>query len=241
MNKNQFVFVAPMFNASATLERMLHSLFGQSYDDWRLILIDDVSDPDHLRTCDNIINRFHTHDYRKIELIKNKNKLWEVANVLEGISRCADEDIICRIDADDWLIDLDALYIINEAYNKLGCEALWTAHRWSFSDNNISGYMKPEADPYKHKWVSSHLKTFRKRLLNNVNDENYRGSDGEYIKRCGDQAIYLPVLHQTQKRHFLPRAMYHYTIKHEQATYQSADANFQREEGLFLRERGFVK
>jgi glycosyltransferase involved in cell wall biosynthesis len=239
--KNRFVFVAPMHNASETLERMLHSLFGQSYSDWRLILIDDVSDPEHVKTCNQIIGRFHAHNYRKIDVTWNKEKKWEVANVLAGISRCDDDEIVCRIDADDWLTDLDALMILDSVYQQSGADAIWTAHRWAFSDKNISGSLPEGADPYIHPWVSSHLKTFRKRLLNGVNDENYRGADGEYIKRTGDQAIYLPVLHRAKKRVFLPRVMYHYTIKDVPETYQTDDARFQRDEGLFLRQRGFVE
>ena len=192
MTENRFVFVAPMYNASQTLERMLHSLFGQSYPHWRLILIDDLSDSHHVRECKRIIKNFHAHDYRKINVIWNEEKKWEVANVLEGISRCDDEEIICRIDADDWLTDLDALAMIDSGYQRSGCDLLWTAHRWGFSDKNISADMAQGADPYKHPWVSSHLKTFRKRLLNGVKDENFRGQDGEYFRRIGDQAIYLP-------------------------------------------------
>lgn len=240
MTGNSFVFVAPMYNASSTLPRMLHSLYGQSYDNWRLILIDDVSDYNNLSSTIPVIEKFQSIS-DKIIAIWNKDKKWEVANVLEGIKQCDDEDIVCRIDADDWLVDLDALAIIDAAYQQTNCEILWTAHRWGFSDKNISGPMSNDADPYKHPWVTSHLKTFRKRLLNNVKDENFRGQDGEYIKRTGDQAIFLPALHQSKRRVFLPRVMYHYTIDDVPETYQTNDARFQRDEALFLRYRGFVK
>jgi glycosyltransferase involved in cell wall biosynthesis len=260
--KNKFVFVAPMYNASAYVQQMLFSIFGQSYDNWHLILIDDVSNVNHLKKSEEIINSFvymgssgtyaarHTNEVNggeqimhssKVTLIKNSEKKWEVANVLKGISMCDDEDIICRIDADDWLTDLDALAMIDATYTQTGCEALWTMHRWGFSDKNISGPMSIDADPYQHPWVSSHLKTFRKRLLNNVKDENFKAEDGNYIKRAGDQAIYLPVLKNTKKRIFMPRCLYHYTIKDVPETYQTPDAKFQRDEAIFLRQRGYVK
>lgn len=265
--KNKFVFVAPMYNASATLPRLLHSLYGQSNDNWHLILIDDVSEKSELDNERRIFGTFAkllekpsykydpfsiTEDTwtpirldqersEKITFVTNSEKKWEVANVLRGISMCNDEDIICRIDADDWLTDLDALAMIDATYTQTGCEALWTMHRWGFSDKNISASMSTDADPYQHPWVSSHLKTFRKRLLNNVKDENFRGEDGNYIKRAGDQAIYLPVLNNTKKRLFIPRCLYHYTIKDVPETYQTDDAKFQRDEAIFLRQRGYVK
>lgn len=230
-----------MYNASETLERMLHSLFGQSYANWKLFLIDDVSSSEHRRKCGEIIRRFHAHDYQKIDVTWNSEKLWEVANVLNGISRCEDDDIVCRIDADDWLTDLDALAMIDAAYTKTDCDLLWTAHRWGFSDKNISAQLPQDADPYVHPWVSSHLKTFRKRLLNGVKDENFRGEDGEYFKRIGDQAIYLPALKNSRIRVFMPRVMYHYTIDDVPETYQTDDARFQRDEAIYLRQRGYLE
>lgn len=244
---NFFVFVAPAYNAATTLPRMLYSLAGQSYDHWRLILIDDVSNETHRRATIDCVNRFnelmgvtHSDVVPRVTLILNDEKKWEVANVLNGISMCHDNDIVCRIDADDWLTELDALAYLSALYDATGADALWTAHRWAFTDKNISGPMPHGSDPYKHPWVSSHLKTFRKYLLNGVNDLNYRGEDGNYIRRAGDQAIFLPALHNATKWGFVPRVMYHYTIKDVPETYQTPDARFQRDEALFLRQRGYV-
>lgn len=245
MINNQFVFVTPMFNASNTLPNLLHSICGQSYENWKIILIDDVSsDEDKLNSskiCDEFRSILNARYQNKIINIWNSEKKWEVSNVLKGISLCDDNDIICRVDADDWLTEIDALSIINSAYQQTNCDILWTAHRWGFSDKNISGPMQQNVDPYKHQWVSSHLKTFRKSLLNNVKDENYRGEDGGYIRRAGDQAIYLPALYNSKKKIFLPRVMYHYTINDVPETYQTNDAIFQRDEAVFLRSRGYIK
>lgn len=237
---NKFVFISPMYNASNYLQQMLHSICGQSYNNWKLILIDDVSDIEHVNKSKNIIKKFNDICDNKISVIWNLEKKWEVFNVLNGISKCEKNDIICRLDADDWLVDLDALYHINMVYNHTNCEALWTAHRWGFSDKNISGPMSQEVDVYKHPWVSSHFKTFRKYLIDEVPYENFKNESNVLVRRAGDQAIYLPVLHKTKKRLFLPRVMYHYTINDIPETYQTDDAKFQRDEALFVRERGYV-
>jgi len=234
-----------MYNASKTLGRMLHSVCGQSYDKWKVILIDDVSSEEHKKVEEEIVLQFQclmngTYS-EQIEVVWNAEKRWEVANVLKGISMCKDDDIICRIDADDWLTDLDALQYINAIYNHTKCEAAWSAHRWGYTDKNISGPLLPEIDVYNQPWVSSHLKTFRKHVINGVKDENFRGEDGEYITRAGDQAIYLPVLHNTTNCGFIPRVFYHYTIEDIPETYQTPDAYFQRDEAEFLRKRGYVE
>lgn len=237
---NKFCIVCPLFNAGETLTRMLHSLYGQSFTNWHVIFIDDVSDTSHRNRCANIIDQFENMQPGKITHIFNNTKKWETANVLHGISLCNDDDIICRIDGDDYLCDLDAFAIVNAAYTQTGCDIAWSKQRWALSDKNISGPLPLGVTPYVYPWVTSHLKTFRKRLINNINDINFRGEDGEYIRRCGDQALFLPLLHNTQNRVFIDRVLYNYSIDDVPATYQTDDAKFQRDEALFLRARGYV-
>lgn len=246
VQRNRFVFIVPMRNASKTLAQMLHSLHGQSYDTWRAVLIDDVSDRSELQKMRQTIEHFRALDTvdDRFTVICNDQRRWEMANVLTGLAFCDDDSIVCRIDADDFLSDLDALRILNDVYNA-GHDCVWTAHRW-FDDErvtsfNISGPLQPNDDPYRAKWVSSHLKTFRRRLITGVNDQNFRGQDGEYIKRAGDQALYLPVLKRAQNRTYLPMVMYAYRCCMRQETFATADATFQKDEAEFLRSRGFVE
>jgi glycosyltransferase involved in cell wall biosynthesis len=246
MKDNHFVFIAPMHNASRTLSKMLHSLYGQSYDNWNLILIDDVSNPIERASCSDWLERFDSINHGKVHTIWNAKKKWEVENVLQGISLCNnDDDILARIDADDFLCDLDTLRVINLVYQQTNCDALWTAHRWfddvRYTDNNISGHLPDNADPYVHPWVTSHLKTWRASLSKGVNDMNYRGEDGNYIRRAGDQAIFLPVLKRAKKRIYLPRVMYAYRCDMSPQTFQTEDAKFQKREAEFLRVRGFME
>ena len=55
---NRFFFVVPMFNASFTLSRMLHSVIGQSYQSWHIELIDDCSDDFQQAQCLQLVQRF---------------------------------------------------------------------------------------------------------------------------------------------------------------------------------------
>jgi glycosyltransferase involved in cell wall biosynthesis len=237
---NRFAFIVPTYNAAGTIQQMFLSVVAQSYGNWRLIIRDDMSTdgtPDIIRMMTTGLGL-----QDRVSLTVNTEKHWEVRNIVEALKECDDNEIICRLDGDDWLCDLDVLAILNERYQRLGVDVIWTKHRWDFTNQNISGPLPTNVDPYVHPWVSSHLKTFRKRLINNVRDENFRGEDGQYFKRIGDQAFYLPVLHQAQGRwHFEPVVAYHYTIKMVPETFQTDDAKFQRDEALYLRKRGFLK
>lgn len=238
---NKFVFIVPTYNSESTIRRCIFSVWLQTHQNWKMIIIDDVSSDNTSNVIHEMKSMLNLTD-DKITLIKNTQKKWEVANVLEGLKLCTPDNIVCRLDGDDWLSDMDALTIINNKYNEIGCDVLWTAHRWDFSNMNISGMLPKNENPYTHPWVSSHLKTFKKKLIDDVKDENFRGEDGEYFKRIGDQAIYLPVLHQSKGNwHYEPFIAYHYTIKMEPETFQTPDAKFQKNEAEFLRKRGFIK
>ena len=239
MTENRFVFIMPCFNAEKTITQSLFSVIGQSYMNWKILIRDDMSTDNTRNIIDNIIKVFALQE--KISVVTNKEKKWEVGNILDMLKECKEEDIVCRLDGDDWLTDLDSLAILNNRYNETGVDVMWTAHRWSFTDFNISNDLPKDSDPYQHPWVSSHFKTFRKKLITPVHDDNFRGEDGKYFKRIGDQAIYLPVLNNAKGNwHFEPRVMYHYTIDIKKETFESDDSKFQKEEGEFLRRRGYI-
>jgi len=235
---NRFVFVIPAFNAEKTIQQTLLSVYAQTHQDWKIIIRDDLSTDNTIKVAKEFRNIFQLEN--KIEIQVNLEKKWEVQNVLEMISQCHDNDIICRLDADDWLTDLDILTILNYRYAIDNVDVAWTAHRWGFSHQNISGPLPDNIDVYKHPWVTSHFKTFRKKLINNINDKNFRNENGAYFKRIGDQAIYLPILNCAKKRHFEPVVAYHYTIDMNNETFHTDDAKFQKNESEFLRNRGFI-
>ncbi|MAH43916.1 hypothetical protein CL614_09430 [archaeon] len=230
----------PAYNAAQTITRSLFSVWFQTHSNWKILVRDDLSTDETPAVVENFKKQFGLGNDR-ISLIVNTEKHWEIRNIVEALKECDSNDIICRLDGDDWLCDCDALTMINERYNQTTVGALWTAHRWSFSTRNISGPLPKDANPYEYPWVSSHLKTFRKSLIENVKDENFRCEDGEYFKRIGDQTIYLPVLHQAAGNwHYEPTVTYHYTIDLNPQTFQTDDAKFQRDEGEYLRSRGFI-
>lgn len=237
---NRFVFVVPTYNAKDTIQQMFLSVVSQTYSNWRIIFRDDLSTDGTPELIEGLTKFFGLSD--RISLTRNETKKWEVQNIVEMIKEIDEDEIVCRLDGDDWLCDLDALAIIDSRYRHSNIGALWTNHRWGFTSQNISGPMAPNADPYQHVWKASHFKTFRKKLITSVSDENFRGEDGAYFKRIGDQAIYLPVLHNAAGRwEHLPITAYHYTIDMSPQTFQTDDAKFQRDEAIFLRQRGFLR
>jgi glycosyltransferase involved in cell wall biosynthesis len=255
MTSNRYLFIAGHYNKTKTVGRMLMSIGAQSYKDWKIIITDDMSDiferqelhkqTSHFR--DMVDDYFHRSEVdSKLELVINTEKKYETLNVLTMIREHAKpDDIVCRIDCDDYLCDNDALYALNDAYEGYDFDALWTAHRWVDTGDvpttrNISGPLT-DPDVYKSEWRSSHLKTFRAHLLDGINEENFKGEDGNYNRRSGDQALYLPVLHKALKKDYCPMVTYSYRCSLAPERYQTDDARFQKAEAEFIRKRGFVE
>lgn len=240
--ENKFVFVAPAFNASKTVEKTIQSIACQTYGNWHLHIRDDLSTDNTEEVVAEVCKKYGVEN--QVSYVKNTEKCWEILNVLNMIREdsVGDDDIICRIDCDDFLTDLCALQDINATYNQTGAEVLWTAHRWANTFKNISAPMPGDADPYRYPWVTSHLKTFRKGLINDIKEENFLDRNGEYGQITGDQYLFLPILHQTNKRIYLPRQVYYYHINLEQEDlYTNEYAKFQADEAQWVRNRGFIK
>lgn len=240
----KFVFVMPTRNSWKTAKQCLASMAYQSHKNWRAIIVDDCSSdstPEILTLMCKDLGIFH-----KVEIIENTERLWEIANTLKALQKVKEDEIVCRLDLDDYLCDLNALEIIAEAYAKFPeVDVVYSKHRWfdetQLTNFNISAELPSNADPYVHPWVTSHFKTFKYSTIMNVKDENYRDEKGEYFKRIGDQVFMLPALKNARKWLFVNQSFYAYRCPLKPETFQTEDAKFQKEEAEYLRKRGYIQ
>ncbi len=85
----------PNFNYGKFLNKSINSVLKQTFDDWKLIIIDDGStDNSH-----KLLKRYEK--YQKIKIIKQKNKGLNITNNIA--LRLSDSDYIVRLDPDDYL------------------------------------------------------------------------------------------------------------------------------------------
>ena len=243
---NKFVFLITCFNEELGIIKTLKTIYSQSYENWRIIIRNDMSTDNTVNSINNFINN-HEEISHKITLINNERKYGEVENTLDSLNKINDDEIVCRIDAGDWLVDNDVLHLLNNVYKENpDLDVLWTSHRWGFTPKNISGPMPLGCDVYKHPWVSSHMKTFRRSAFYDIPDSNFRDNEGDYIMIACDQAIFLPLLHKTNLRerkygHF-PLTAYHYNIKTDDPSiYQTERAYRQRDSAINIRKRGYLE
>ena len=246
MTNNHFSIIIPVRNAEEYIARCMYSVWAQTHTNWSMIIIDDNSSDDTVSEINRFLKKFENAK-EKTKVIQNDSQYYALANILTGISMSNHDDIICHLDGDDWLSDMDALTLISEQYDHPHKEvgAVWTNQRWGFTISGNSGPLPENVDVYAHDWVTSHLKTFRKHLIDDINMENFYDETGNYFQRIADQAFYLPVLEISRRKNmlrtYLPICAYHYNVDHSELNFESHDSKHQHAEAVFLRNRGFLE
>lgn len=242
--KTNFKIITPAFNCENEIEQTIMSVVGQSYKNWTMTVVDDVSSDKTSETVINIFKKLGLE--KKLSLVKRDKKHGEVLNTLKETAKLDDDDVVVRLDAGDWLTDLGCLEILDRLYKEYDPAVLWTAHRWGFTNQNISGQIDKSVSVYEQPWRSSHLKTFRVRDFRGLNPNNFLDNEGRYIMIACDQAIFLPMMERARRKNrnliFVPMVMYHYNIDVSDNSIFHTDRSYaQKYSAEWIRERGYIE
>src|ERR1700689_5186668 len=107
------VVVIPSYNNQKWCDKNVRSVLNQKYSNFRVVYIDDCS-------TDNTANVWRMLK-RKLDinsglvLISNEKRCGALANIYKAVhTYCADNEIVCTVDGDDWLKDDQVLATINQ-------------------------------------------------------------------------------------------------------------------------------
>lgn len=104
----RFSIVIPVWNNEKWLEQCFKSVLEQTFKDYEVIIVDDMSTDNGMQ-----IIRKYEQLFSKCKVILNKTKRLNGGSRNAGIVEATGEYIIC-IDCDDWLIDNKVLEDINK-------------------------------------------------------------------------------------------------------------------------------
>jgi glycosyltransferase involved in cell wall biosynthesis len=229
-----------MFNAAPHVGELVRSLQEQKNSNWEAIIIDDMSDDDTIFMVNHTVG-----SDERFKFIVNKEKKYALKNVVENSVIAAKEKdcIIAVLDGDDALCNEDTVDLILEAYQDDEVGTAWTGHKWDINNINISKQLPSEfrINPYEYPWVSSHLKTFRSKLILEINDKNFKDLDGNWFQRGYDQALYLPLMYLSIKRKYIDEVCYLYRINSNSMKQRSWKEQDQLNTVKLVRARGFIK
>lgn len=105
-----FSIIVPNYNNSTYIEKSLKSILNQSFNNYELIIIDDVSTDNSVEKINNIIKEYSN---KSIKFIPLENKAWNGGSRNIGIKKAVGKYLLF-LDSDDWLVDKEVLsYLYN--------------------------------------------------------------------------------------------------------------------------------
>jgi len=207
MNK-KFVIIIPSYNNNKWYKKNLDSIFKQNYKNFRVIYIDDCSTDNTYLLVKQYINKYSLQD--KITLLKNDKRKFQSYNRYIAFHLCADNEICCMVDGDDWLLHNYVLTVLNDEYNKY--DLLCSYGQFKLFENgklNNQTYgvldfptkIIQEKSYRKYDFITYHLRTGYAKLFKKIPEDHLKDENGNWLDRCTDIAESLTVLELSNGRH----------------------------------------
>lgn len=208
---NKFIIIVPVYNAEEYIEKCLFSILDQSYNYYELIVIDDGSTDQ----TPYIINSLYGH-YRFSIHTNPSNNGSPLANFVQGVHLRSrnPEDILITVDGDDWLSSDNVLSYLNKVYQDPNIYL--TYGQYQPASDLYKNFCKPLPDTQKYrkqyKWTTSHLRTFKRKIFDHIEDSDLRDTDGKYYKTAGDLALMYPAIELcgSKRIKFISKVLYVY-------------------------------
>lgn len=215
-NQSRMVLLVPFHNVEKYLEECIDSIFGQEYENFIVIFLDDCSSDGSLAKIPDIPNCFTISANRRLYALENLYSCLTSFNL-------ADEDIVVIVDGDDFLRHNQVLKRLNRIYKQHHCEVSYGQY---CSTDNQRGHCRPYSrNEFENlrslDWRASHLKSFKYSLFKRLASldpqmDCFRDDDGSFFKMTYDVALMTPLMEVAgyEKVYFNPDILYVYR-RHE--------------------------
>ena len=190
----RFIIYTSGYNASQLASKSIQSFKNQTYKNYIHIVVDDASTDNTYAIC-------QANSYSQMEIRKNtRNLKWlQTASIhLKPES----QDIVVTLDLDDWLYDNNVLQTLVNIYTKQKCWLTYGDYvRLSKPGSTGSNHCRPFSNDIlvarkfrSHSFITSHLRTFKGFLWNNIKKSDFLIWDGSWADMAYDCAIMYPML-----------------------------------------------
>ena len=232
LERRSFALVIVGYNNGAFVEKTLKSLFSQVYSNYRIIYVDDASTDGSFSLVKDLVDSSSAKD--SVSLIRNSERLGELASLTQAIQGCADEEIVVWVGGQDWLAHEWVLHRLNAYYANPDLWLTFGQYR------EFPGYKLGMSAPFdRGEWeekgargaafTAYHLKTFYAALLKQIDpaDLMYQGS---FLSSAIDMAVMIPLLELAQGHfQYIPEIIY------------IASQKAPEEPELFLRSQRYIR
>ena len=203
-NEKPIVIVSPFYNAEQYITRCIESVSAQDYDNYHHILIDDASTDNGFQTATDVISELPESVARKFTVIKNIKNQGAVKNQIDIIRGLYDGDaIVMLLDGDDSLVADNSIFAYYNAIYDENVEFTYGSC-WSMVDN-IPLISQPYPESVRRQrgyrdhhfnWILpyTHLRTFRKRLIDGLPDSMFQDDHGDWYRAGGDGSVFYALI-----------------------------------------------
>jgi glycosyltransferase involved in cell wall biosynthesis len=158
--EHKLVVLIPSYNNKQWYQKNLGSVYAQKYDKYRVIYIDDVSADGTGELVAQYVK--DNHQENRTMLIKNKVRTTAMENIYKTIhTYCLDDEIIVKLDGDDWFTHDNVLARINKEYADGNVWLTYGSYR-DLPDHHAPDY------PYCHPIPNDVVRTNRFRVADLV-------------------------------------------------------------------------
>lgn len=204
--KNKFIVLITTGNAKLWIGKCIQSAINQDYPNRDIVVIDDHSTDG---TWDIICG------YDVIKVRNDKHVGHSLINMIYGIREfsTSKEDIIVSLDGDDWFYDSGVLSYLDKIYTG----DIWLTYgQYMPLSGRYKNYCKQISNTRTYRksdiWVTTHLKTFKKKLWDLIKPEDFLNAQGDYLETGGDRAMMYPMIEMAglKRIKFIDRILYVY-------------------------------
>jgi len=182
-------------NSADYIERSIESALSQDYEDFSVIFFDADSN-------DGTFEKALKYDNDdRITISKNSPRKYQGENIRNGVLLAPDNSIIVTLDGDDWFPHSNVLKRVNEIYNNTGCWMTYGTFQ-EYPHRDVSHIyveypleVRAQKKFRNHRWLASHLRTFRKELFLKIKEEDLKDpTTGNYVSYAPDLSFQFPML-----------------------------------------------
>lgn len=193
---NNFVFIVCGRNSEKYIKRCLDSILSQSYTNYKICIIDDAS-TDYTQNLITDYVSSHSDIKHKFICMFNVDRKYGLRNKWENSkNQCiSPEDIVVILDADDYLTDNKSLNRIDDEYKNSNIWATYGNYK-NESDGQVreNHEVVGEFNRLNPSCYISHVRTFKRHLLDHIEEKYLMDLDGEFFKVVDDLTMEFPII-----------------------------------------------
>lgn len=213
----KFKVAIPVFNAEKWISNNIEMLLGQNYTNFEACIINDASTDRTGEVIESYRGKLDSR-FKIIHNEKNAGPLENQYNAWKYHLNSSDdpESVLITIDGDDWLYSAGSLQVLNAYYEKFNPLLTYGNHiHWPWGTKSncelIPAQILQNSDFRSYKFCTSHLRTFKSRVLDQIPISHLCDKAGKMYRCAGDVSLMMAALEISNPRIiFIPEVLYIY-------------------------------